>query len=389
MKTVFFQLVCGASGDMILSSLLDLGVPVDFLQNEMARLGIEGLSLEVEKVKRAGIACSHMRIACGEEKSYRRLPQILEVVHRGGYGAAVNGMCERVLERLAAAEAKVHGIAVEEVHFHEIGAVDTIVDIVGTCICLQHLGVEQVCFSDLMAGRGIVEADHGTMPVPSPATAEMIQGFRVAPLDIDGEILTPTGAAILTALGRQARSFPEGTIVKVGYGCGDKVFEHHPNALRALLCEAQDAEACGAQHDSVCVMESDMDHVSGEIMAFAAEEILKRGALDVSWAPIFMKKGRPAYRLCVMCREEDRDTIADCIIANTHSLGVRYRTMRRLVASRRSGSSRLGGEEIEVKHCAYKTSSFTKPEYEALARLARERNVPLIELVERFLKQER
>ncbi|MBD3390550.1 MAG: nickel pincer cofactor biosynthesis protein LarC [Chitinivibrionales bacterium] len=381
MHVVYFQTLCGASGDMILSSLLDLGVPVSHLAKQLARMKIDGLQVNAEKTTRGGIACTRVAISCGEQKTWRHLPDILACIRAGGYPSKVEGMAGRVLTRLGEAEARVHGISLDQVHFHEVGAVDTIVDVLGTCLCLEYLGVEKVLFSELSVGHGSIETAHGILPVPAPATARLLEGFAARTIDIPTEILTPTGAALLTTLGEQAVCMPAGTVRRIGYGSGERSFAGRPNALRAVLSDIAAPEE--AHHDRVCILESDMDHISGEVMAFAAEELMRIGALDVSWTPVFMKKGRPGYRLCVMGRQDDLATLADCMIAQTRTLGVRYRTTDRIIASRAAASLAIDGAAVDAKHCAYKGRSFTKAEYESLASLAREKDVPLLDLIER------
>ena len=386
MKTIYFQILCGASGDMILSSLIDLGVPIQYLQSECARLDISGLALSVEKVHRGGVICSHIDISCDEQKAYRHLPQIVSLIKNAGYRETIIENCERILNRLASAEARVHNIPVEKVHFHEIGAVDTIVDILGVCLGFDYLGVTDIRFSALTVGSGTIRTAHGIMPVPAPATAEMIKDFTSGQLDIGTEILTPTGAAILTGIGNQDLSMPSGAVSAIGYGCGDKVFEKFPNMLRALMIETDSAQQASDTSDRICVLESDMDHISGEIMAFAAEQLFSQGALDVSWTPVFMKKGRPGYRLCVMCKPDKRDALIDCIIGNTHTLGVRYQTMQRTIAPRRGGSTEIDGNSVQIKQAAHKGHAILRPEYESLAQVAREKNIPLIDLLEQYYR---
>jgi uncharacterized protein (TIGR00299 family) protein len=380
MKSVHFQMLCGAGGDMILSSLIDLGVPVDHLSAQFARLGIEGLSVGIERKHQGGIDCAHLKISCGEQKFLRHLPHILELIRNAGYQEKILKNCELVFNRLAQAEAAVHGIEVEKVHFHEIGAIDTIVDVLGTCLCLDYLGVEAVSFSAFNTGHGTIIAEHGIMPNPAPATAELIRGYAIKPLDIESEILTPTGAAVLTALGKQVEIIPPCKFIRTGYGCGDRQFAGHPNYLRALLIETEGQP--DNNHDIVCVLETDMDHITGEILGFTGEEALAGGALDVTWTPVYMKKGRPGYRLTLLCRPEDMQKFADLIIANTHTLGIRYRMTERLIAGRTALSAKEGNDEILLKNCVYKDMSFTKVEYESLALLARKRKIPLIDLIE-------
>jgi uncharacterized protein (TIGR00299 family) protein len=387
MKAVYFHTLCGASGDMILASLIDCGVPLEHLQQQMARTGIEGLSIQTERVERGGVSCQSMRLAWQTPKEYRHLPQILQIISAGGYSPRVVERCTQVLERVARAEAAVHGVPVDKVHFHEIGAVDTIIDVLGSCLCLEYLGVEQVLFSTLTEGHGTIQCDHGVMPVPAPATASLLQGFRLQTLDIPTEILTPTGAGLLTALGQQASGGPVGTVVRVGHGCGTKTFAQHPNYLRAVLLDT--ADTAGSGSDTIWVLESNLDHVSGEVMGFTAEELLRLGALDVCWTPVYMKKGRPGYLLAVQCSEQQRERLIDCIMANTRSLGVRYHQLARTVAGRRGQRQDFLGEQVDTKQCTWAGRTFTKIEYEACAALARQRKVPLVDVMDEFCRQSR
>jgi hypothetical protein len=387
MKTVYFHLLCGASGDMILSSLLDCGVPAGFISGELSRLGINGLTVGVEKVKRNGISCSHLLISSNDRSHFRHLPDITTLVEKGGYDQKVVENCRTVLLSLATAEAAVHGIPVGQVHFHEVGAVDTIVDVLGTCLCLQYLDAQKVLFSELTVGRGSITGAHGTMPNPAPATAELIKGRLVTGLEIDSEILTPTGAAILTALGEQVSAAPGGTVIATGYGCGDKVFDNSPNILRVTLCEQRSGQPAQFTTDSIVVMESDIDHVSGEIMAFTAEQCLESGALDVSWSPVFMKKGRPGYRICVMCRPGDMEKLAACVMANTRTLGVRFRMTERLIAVREETMAARGDETVGVKKYTIGGRNFMKPEYDEMARIAKKENRPLIDVLEEWQRR--
>jgi uncharacterized protein (TIGR00299 family) protein len=384
MKTLYFDVMSGASGDMILSSLIDIGVPLDYLRAELGKLNIPGFSLDVEKQKRSAIAASHLVLSWDSPKAYRHAGQILDMIKAAQYPARVYERCEKVLMRLGKAEAKVHDIPLEKVHFHEIGAVDTIVDIAGTCCALEYLDAGEIVFSTLTDGKGTVTTAHGVMPVPVPAVVEMAQGFSFRILDIETELLTPTGCAILTALGRQQTGGFFGTIIRSGYGCGTRVLDTPgaTNVLRVLYAESG-AHAAG---DTVCVIESDMDHVSGEIMADAASRLMRQGALDVSWTPLFMKKGRPGYRLTVLCTPDSKEAMADTVMVHLRTLGVRISTVSRIIAERKQAEALFRGERIEEKQCSYKGHSFAKPEYESLARLSEKTGVPVVELMEEYFK---
>ncbi len=366
-----------------MSSLLDIGVPIDYMRTELLKLGIPGFSFDVEKARRSSIAASHLVMKWDTPREYRHTDQILALIRAAGYKDSVLARCEKVLATLGNAEAKVHGIPVEKVHFHEVGAVDTIIDIAGISLALEYLGVGEFFFSTLTDGRGTVSTRHGIMPVPVPAVAEMSVGFDFRVLDIEGELLTPTGCAVLTALGKQERSGIHGTVAAAGYGCGDRIIDTSPNVLRVFLVEKSSADF----GDRVCVLESDMDHISGEIMGDVAARLMREGALDVSWLPVFMKKGRPGYRLTVLCAPDKQALLVDLVILHTRTLGVRVRTDGRVVAERSESVDTFRGESLEVKHCTYKGHSFTKPEYEALARISEKTGMPVIELFEEFLRE--
>ncbi len=391
MKTVYFDVVSGASGDMILSSLIDCGVPLDYLRGELARLSLPGLTLDVEKQKRNGISACHLVLHWDIPGAYRHVHQILDTIKSAHYPDRVYDRCETVIMRLGKAEAKVHDVPIENVHFHEIGAVDTIVDVAGICLALEYLDVGEILFSTLTDGRGMVLTAHGLMPVPVPAVAEMAQGFDLKLLDIDEELLTPTGCAVLTALGRQRVSGFSGTIVRCGYGCGSKLIDTScaPNLLRVFLADAgADTLSAG---ETVCVIESDMDHITGEIMGDVASRLMTQGALDVSWTPLFMKKGRPGYRLTVICTEDSamRQAMVDAIMIGTRTLGVRFYSARRTVAERNRTEGYLRGERIDEKKCSYKGHTFTKPEYGSLATLSEKTGIPIIELMEEYFKEKK
>lgn len=387
MKTAYFDLMCGASGDMILAALLDAGASLDALRDGLSRLGLSGLRVDIRPTRRSGMQCSQMVFAWDDARSYRHLPDILGMIGKAGYSAEVYERCEKILYRLAEAEAAVHGIDIEKVHFHEIGAVDTIVDVAGICLCLESLGIGRVMFSEITVGHGTVEIEHGRLPVPVPATTRMIQGLRMRSLDVSTEILTPTGCAVLTALGEQSPGLPPGAVTRTGYGCGTKVFDHQPNALRVLLMDTGAEHAGDADQDTVCVLESDMDHISGECMAHAAQACLDAGALDISWSPLFMKKGRPGYRLTVMCTPKDTNRLIDTVIAQTRTLGVRYRDTSRVVARREVRTREFMGHEVEEKTCTYRGRSFSKLEYESLAALARTTGRALPDIVDEYLRE--
>lgn len=382
MRTLYFDTLCGASGDMILASLIDLGIPIKYLRDQLDRLALPGVRIDIEKSTRAGVNATGMIIDLPEEQTYRHLPQILDIIADAGFSEKVQRDSRRILTALGEAEAAVHGVPLEKVHFHEVGAADTIIDVAGACLCMEYLEIDETAFSELTVGHGTVACAHGIMPVPAPATAVLLKGLAVRPLDIAGEILTPTGCAVLTTLGRQLTAMPSGKIGGTGYGHGRKQLDRYPNILRAFLIESREGVVTPAE--KIAVLESDMDHVSGEIMAYAAQRLFDVGALDVSWCPLFMKKGRPGYRLTVMARPETVSELADTIFAETRTLGIRTRTTERLTMARSSRAERLGDDPVEVKECRHKHLSFSKAEFDSLASIAGRTGKPLIDVMETF-----
>jgi hypothetical protein len=318
-----------------------------------------------------------------DEKTYRHLPDIIRVIKKARFSDSVNIKCFAVLDAIAAAEAKVHGIPKDHVHFHEIGAVDTIIDIAGSALALEYLGIDNVRFSALTEGYGTIKTEHGILPVPAPATLILAKGLRMTRLDIPTELLTPTGCALLATLGRQS-TVPSGIVRKIGYGCGTKVFENHPNFIRAMMLAEPDVDAEMHHSDTVNVCETDIDHVSGEIMGNAAGILLESGALDVSWAPVFMKKGRPAYRLTVIVPVDKTEKLVDLIILHTRTLGVRITEAKRVTACRELRKGKLLGQNITEKVCSHAGTSFIKAEYDDLAKIARQKKIPLIQLIDEY-----
>jgi hypothetical protein len=378
--TLYFDLVSGASGDMILASLVDCGVPAAFLNRELGKLKIPGLKIGASRVLRNGITCVQMKMKWQTAKEYRHSHDILSLIKKAGYDKSIENNCQKVLGRIAQAESKVHGIPEDQVHFHEIGAVDTIVDIVGVCLALAYLKVSDIQFSVLTEGHGTIVCEHGVMPVPAPATEQLMRGFLVRRVDVATELLTPTGCALLTTLGQQELLPPEGRAVRTGYGCGTKTFDTHPNFLRAVLVETSSENSV----DTVCVIETDVDHLTGEIMGNVSGVLLETGALDVSWTPLYMKKGRPGHRLTVIASPENSPKFIDLVMLHTRTLGVRVQTLKRVIAERESAAGTFDGVKITEKKCSYKGHSFKKAEYEDLAKLAKAKNVPLIEVMENY-----
>lgn len=391
MKVLYVDLLCGAAGDMLLAACIDMGFPVDKLREQLGALPVEPIEIVVEKVTRGSILCTQVTPKFGHSHHHRHLDDILNILSAGNVPRHILEMCNKVLDRLAGAEASVHGIPREKVHFHEIGALDTIVDVLGFCMALDHFRIDTFLFSELTDGYGTITAAHGVMPVPVPATAAMIKGYVLRTLPIPTELLTPTGAALCTALGTQKSGGIAGRVTATGYGCGSKNFPEHPNFLRAVILESnsKDISPNSPSNDTVVLLESDMDHISGEIMADTAQKLLAAGALDVSWLPLFMKKGRPGFRLSVIANTEDRETFTDLIIKNSRTLGVRYQTISRTIARRSTVKVPLGSAECSAKVCTHNGYEFSKIEYESLCALSAQRGCSVLDLMDEYVRSTR
>lgn len=377
-RIAYLDCFSGVSGDMLLGALLDAGAPLEVLRTELGKLPLTGYRLEATKAQRASIAATKATVALEEAKQpHRRLPDILSLIEQSSLPPDDKQRAGDVFRRLADAEARVHGREPESVDFHEVGAVDAIVDVVGAVVGLRLLGIEALYCSPLPAGGGAVAAAHGELPVPAPATLELLARAG-APLaggpDAAVELVTPTGAALVTTLARFER--PAMSIRAVGYGAGARDTEGRPNVLRLWLGDALEARPA-----TMLLIETNIDDMNPELYAYAQERLFAAGAADVWFAPVQMKKNRPGVLLSVLCPIEREDAIADVLLRETSTLGVRVREVRRHEAERETleFASSLGPTAVKVKRLPGRPPAVA-PEYEACARLARERGLPLAEV---------
>lgn len=378
-KVAFFDCYSGASGDMVLGALLDLGLDVAFLRHELTKLGLKGWRLEANRVVRDGLAGTQVQVRVqGEKRRERRLADIEAIIESSGVAISARERALEVFRRLAAAEAQVHGISPQEVHFHEVGAIDAIVDIVGAAVALDALDIRRVHASSLPLATGSVEAAHGALPLPAPATLSLLAaaGAPTRPAATDRELVTPTGAAILTTVAEFSQ--PSMVLERVGVGFGSWELPW-PNVLRVWLGAAgQD----GLETGEVTVIETNLDDSSPEHLAFAMERLFEAGALDVFFTAAQMKKNRPGVVLTVLALPACVDELARVILRETTSLGVRFRTAQRLMVPRRSDTvpTRFGPIQVKIKLIDGK--EVVSPEYEDCARIARERAVPIASVYE-------
>lgn len=378
LRTVLYlDLFAGAAGDMLLSALLDLGLPLDLLREDLAKMDLSGYELEAERQVRRGVSGTRLRVRdVARTHPARHLPEIRSLLETSRLPPAVRKRSLAVLERLARAEARVHGVPVEEVHFHEIGAVDTLVDVVGFVAGLERLGVTRVFASPVPLGSGMVQTEHGLLPVPAPATIALLAEVHAPtrPHPAQTEILTPTAAALLAELATFA--YPPMRVRAVGYGFGEKEFPW-PNAVRAWLGELEERPG----REEVVLLECNLDDATGELLGYVMERLFAAGALDVWFVPVQMKKNRPGVILSTLARPERVDALLGLILRETPTLGVRVQPVERAVAERaeRAVETPWGPVRVKEKWLDGERVSVS-PEYEDCARIARERGIPLEEV---------
>jgi uncharacterized protein (TIGR00299 family) protein len=374
MKVLYFDCFAGIAGDMTVAALLELGLPIETLREGLALLPLSGYTLASSRVERHSIAGTSFQVTLtGEDQPHRHYSGIAAMIEQAPLKPRVKDLAQRIFRRLAEAEASVHNVSLERVHFHEVGAIDSIVDIVGTAIGLDYLGVEQIYASALPFGRGFVQTAHGRLPVPAPATAWLLQGIPLAGDIGEGERVTPTGAAIIAALAQGFGAPPAMTPECIGYGAGEKDFPELPNLLRLVLGHTAEA----SRHQEVLVIETHVDDMNPEIFGFVMERLLEAGALDVAFGPLQMKKNRPATRLTVVADKGDLQKLSGIILAETTAIGLRYYPVQRITLARSSEErqSSLGPVQVKVLEGGRVT-----PEFESCREIAITRGLPLIEV---------
>jgi len=375
-RTAYLDCFSGVSGDMVLGALIDAGLPLEHLRAELQSLPLEGYQLSASRVKRAGIAATQAHVTVHGRPQPRTLAAVLAIIEASSLPAGDRERGAAVFRRLAEAEAAVHGETVEAVRLHDAGAVDAIIDVMGAIAGLRLLGAEALFCSPLPLGSGEAAGPHGALPVPAPATLELLRRANapVRSYSSDGELVTPTGAAIVTALARFQR--PEMTVDTVGYGAGSRDPEGRPNVLRLWL-----GEAAGGATRPMLLIETNIDDMPGEMLAYVQERLLAAGAADAWFTPIHMKKGRPALMLSVICAETDEEKIARLILRETSTLGVRVRAVHRWEAGRETlqFQSSLGPAAVKVKRLPGEPPG-AAPEFEACRRLAEATGLPLAQV---------
>lgn len=377
MKTLYLDCAAGIAGDMTVGALLDLGLPFNLLDSALSSLRLPSASyaISAEKTTRLGIAATHFRVTAPDLGHHRHYADIEAIIGQSGLPEPVKQLSQRIFRCLAEAESKVHNMPLEQVHFHEVGGVDSIVDIVGTAIGIDHLGVERIVSSPLPYGSGWIETAHGRLPVPAPATAELMKGRAVTRDPIPGEWVTPTGAAIVAALASDDTAMPHMRISAIGYGAGTKEITARPNLLRAVIGEPLDTDR------QIFVIETHLDDMNPELLGFLMERLFSEGALDAAFSPLQMKKNRPATKLTVITEKRALDPLCALILTESTAIGLRHYPVERVTLERSTElfSSSLG--DVRIKRFRLPDGRFRiSPEFEECRRLASAAGIPLLEV---------
>jgi pyridinium-3,5-bisthiocarboxylic acid mononucleotide nickel chelatase len=386
MRIISYDCFSGISGDMNLGAMLDLGVDKNYLVNELNKLNLKGWELIVQKDQRHGITGTKVTVKqTRHEHAHRHLSDIEKIINDSTLDNSTKELSKKIFMKIAVAEAKVHNISLDHVHFHEVGAVDSIVDVVGAAICYNALKVDGVHVSTVELGSGFVKCDHGKLPVPAPATAEIIKNLPVKKGGVDFEATTPTGAAILAALGTDFSAEMPLKIEKTAYGVGQKDNRDIPNLLRVFLGETIADNTAG--HDAV-QLECNIDDMNPEFFGYVSERLFKAGASDVFFTNIMMKKSRPGIILNVICETESADILKNIIFTETTSLGIRTFPFRKDTLVRKFETVQTIYGQVNIKRSFYKDSEVScKPEYDDCKRIAEEKGVPLKEVYNNILAE--
>jgi uncharacterized protein (TIGR00299 family) protein len=371
--TCYLDAFSGIAGDMLVGALVDAGADPEAIAAAIGSLDA-GAVVSFEKVKRNGLGATQYRVAVEEAKVHRHLSHIVKMIEKAELPPRAKQNAIAVFRRLGEAEAEVHQVPIEKVHFHEVGASDSIADIVGACLALDLLDVDTVLSSPLNVGSGTVETEHGLLPVPAPATARLLEGVPIYARGPEVELTTPTGAAVAVTLAKRFGVLPAMKVVRTGYGAGSRDFPRQANVLRVILGEPTGAE----EALTVCVIEANIDDLNPQVLAYSTDRLWDFGALDVSLEPIIMKKGRPGHLLRVIAKPEHREAIAQLIFSETSTIGLRFYSAERRVQARtlREVETQYGKVRVKVTSEGYFT-----PEYEDCRKLALASGVALKHII--------
>lgn len=383
MRILYFDCPTGISGDMCLASLIDLGVSVEKLKKELKKLNLSGYEIKVARENRGAVNGVRFKVRSSETHPHRTFKDIKNLIERSGLKKDVKELSVKIFTNLARAEGKVHGINPMKVMFHEVGAIDSIVDIVGASIALKELDIDEVMASAIPTGSGFVDTMHGRLSVPAPATIEVLKGVPIVPSLIEMELTTPTGAVILKTVSKGFGKMPAMTVKNIGYGLGGKDFKEMPNALRAVIGEAD-----VSKDSSVIVIETNIDDMTPQTIGYLLERLIKQGALDAFITPVQMKKGRPGFLLTVLSGEKEKDKLTEIIFRESTSIGVRHYRATRTCLERKIARVKtpLGLVRVKVSTLGNEIVN-VRPEYEDCKKIAEKKKLPLREVMDEVKKK--
>jgi uncharacterized protein (TIGR00299 family) protein len=373
----YFDCFCGISGDMTLGAFIDIGVPLNWLKDSLEKLPLKGFDLSVESISRSGIKAQSVHVISKDNIKSRHYSEIKALVQNSPLSQNVREKSLEIFERLAIAESEIHGQPKEKVHFHELGGIDAIVDIVGTALCLEYLGIEKIVSSRIPLGNGFVSCQHGTLPVPAPATLSILKGIPVYGTEIPHELVTPTGAAIIASIADSFEEIPDIIVEKAGYGAGKRDLKTIPNLLRIII-GTKETLTSDFQKDRVSVVETCIDDMNPEFFGFLMDRLFEEGAIDVYLIPVYMKKNRPGTMIQVLCMKNRKKSIINRILSETTSLGVRYYDVQRFKLARENITIKTSYGDVQIKRIKDPNGSVRLvPEYEVCKKIAIERGIPL------------
>lgn len=380
MRSLLFDCYSGVSGDMILGALLDLGLNKEAWSKALKGLSLSDFDIHLERTSRQNIICQRVMVKALKPQPERHLSDIQKIISASRLSTAIQEKAMAVFHCLAEAEAKVHGCSIDQVHFHEVGAVDAIVDVVGSCLALEMLKVDEIYSSPVGVGQGQTLAGHGPMPLPPPATLEILKGAPLRFTGLETELATPTGAALLKTLAKFDAPLGGFKIIGTGYGAGSEIIPELPNLLRAILLEKRQEQ----EYDQALLIEINVDDMNPEIYPHVIEKLLEIGAMDAYLIPIIMKKGRPGVLLSVLCAPEQKDLILDIIYRETSTLGARMLHVDRTKLPRKEITVQTEYGVIKGKEARWGNQIRRTPEFEDCRRIAKDRSVPLQEVYKAF-----
>jgi len=385
LRTLYFDCAAGASGDMILGALVGAGADPNQLLDQLKLLGVANYQVSFGQVDRCNLSATRATVEIGHEHSHRHLADLLKIINDSNLNNAVKDRASQVFSLLAEAESEVHNVPVERIHFHEVGALDAIIDIVGACIGFELLGIERFVCSPLHVGSGTIEIAHGRFPVPPPAVASLLRGAPIYSTEVKGELVTPTGAAIIKSVTQEFGPLPPMVVGSVGYGAGSRDYQDFPNALRIVIGETAGQPAEKAER--LVMLETSIDDMSPQIFGYVMDKAFELGALDCYFTPVQMKKNRPGTLVSILCNPAQQKTLCQMLFIETTTLGVRSYEVERLALQRTIVTVQTPYGAIDIKEARMDGRLLrAMPEYEHCRRAAREAGVTLLEVEQSALQ---